>query len=344
MGIGVAGFIESAVGGPTRLSGKRTARFGTWDTASIRVHPSGRVTLYCGSHSHGQGHATTFRQIAADGLGCAMDDIEFVFGDTDRVHAGVGTFASRSLTLVGNAIRRASEKVIDKSRRIAAHMLECAADDLSYHGGDFVIEGTDRRVAFREVAGAAYLGGGFPDGIEPGLEETAYYNPTGGNNSSGLILAVVMVDPETGGIVLRDLFAVDDCGRVINPMIVEGQIHGALAQGVGQALMEHSVYDPETGQLVAGSLMDYATPRADDLPNFTDARIETPAPGNPLGVKGVGESGTIGAPPAVVNAVIDALAPLGVGHVDMPLTPLTVWRAIQSARPASAQITNVSDV
>ena len=333
MGIGVAGFIESAVGGPSRLSGIREARIGRWDTASIRVHASGRITVFCGSHSHGQGHATTFRQIAADGLGCAMDDIEFVCGDTDRVHAGVGTFASRSLTLVGNAIRQASEKVIDKSRLIAAHLLECAPADLAFSDGEFMIEGTDRRVAFRDVARAAYLGGAYPEDLEPGLEETAYYDPTGANNSSGLILAVVMVDPETGAIELRDLFAVDDCGRVINPMIVEGQIHGALAQGVGQALMEHSVYDPETGQPVAGSLMDYAAPRADDLPNFRDTRIETPAPGNPLGVKGVGESGTIGAPPAVVNAVIDALGPLGVGHMDMPLTPLTVWRAVQNATP-----------
>jgi carbon-monoxide dehydrogenase large subunit len=336
MGIGAAAFIESAVGGPKRQSGPRAARIGRWDCASIRVHLSGSITVYCGSHSHGQGHATTFRQIAADNMGCALDDIEFVFGDTDRVHAGVGTFASRSLTLVGNAIRQASTKIIDKSRLIAAHMLECDPGDLSFTSGDFVIEGTDRRVAFRDVARAAYLGGIYPEDLEPGLEETAYYDPTGANNSSGLVLAVVLIDPETGNVELRDMFAVDDCGRVINPMIVQGQIHGALAQGIGQALMEHSVYDPESGQPVAGSLMDYAAPRADDLPSFQDARLETPAPGNPLGVKGVGESGTIGAPPAVVNAIINALAPFGVGHVDMPLTPSTVWQAIQTGKAGTA--------
>ncbi len=331
VGIGVGAYIQSATGGPSRAEGEAGSRVGAWDVASIRVHPRGRVTIGCGTHSHGQGHETCYRQVAAQRLGCRMEDIEIVFGDTDRVHAGVGTFYSRSITVVGNAIVRAADRIIAKGAQLAAHLLECAPADIEYAQGCYTIAGTDRSIPFGDVAGAAWSGHRYPDGFELGLEETVYYDPSGVTTAAGMHLAVVIVDRETGEVQLRDYYAVDDCGRVVNPMVVSGQIQGGAAQGIGQALLEHSVYRTDDGQLIAGSLMDYCLPRAGDLCDFVDTRLESPAPGNELGIKGVGEAGAVGAPAAVTNAVLDALRPLGVRHVDMPCSPRRVWEAIRAA-------------
>jgi carbon-monoxide dehydrogenase large subunit len=307
-------------------------RIGSFEVGTVRVHPGGKVTIFAGTQNHGQGHETSYCQIVADRLGCRYEDIELVSGDTDRVSEGLGTWGSRSLTMAGIALTQAADKVSDKCRSLAAHLLECATVDIDRQDGDFVVRGTDRRLKFAQVARAAYHGSDLPTDFTLGLEETVFYEPLARNFSSSIHLAVVLVDPETGKVTLRDYAALDDSGRIINPMIVEGQVHGAVVQGVGQALMEECVYDPQTGQLLTGSFMDYAMPRAVDIPSIKSGFQETPAPGNPLGAKGAGESGTIGAPVAVVNAVVDALAPLGIEHVDMPLTPRNLWHAIQAAR------------
>jgi carbon-monoxide dehydrogenase large subunit len=329
MGIGLAGFIDSSGGTPSRIAAQLGRRLASWDNAVMRVHPTGKITVFCGGHSHGQGHATTFAQVVAERMQCAVDDVDIVEGDTDRIPYGHGTFGSRSLSVIGVAIALAADKVLAKSTRIAAHLLECAEADLRFVEGAFRVAGTDRKVPFKEVVLAAHHLGFYPPGLEPGLEESAFYDPPGRNVPSALHLCVVLVDGDTGQVRIRDFCALDDVGRVVNPMIVEGQIHGGIAQGIGQALMEAVVYDA-AGQPLTGSFMDYAMPRASDLPSFSTARQETLSPDNTLGVKGCGESGTIGAPAALVNAVIDALAPLGVRHLDMPLTPLRVWQAMQS--------------
>jgi aerobic carbon-monoxide dehydrogenase large subunit len=328
-GIGLGAFVESGAGGTRLTKGWGNTRVGQWDAAAIRVHPDGRVTLLVGSHNHGQGHATSFRQVLADRLGIALDDIELVFGDTDRVHAGVGTFYSRSLTIIGTATCLAADKIVAKGTRIAAHLLECAESDVRFSAGQFEVAGTDRSVSFGAVAHTAYSGVDMPRDLEPGLEETGYYDPEQPTYAAGVHLVMIEVDRETGRISILRHAAVDDCGRIVNPMIVEGQVHGGTAQGIGQALHEWCRYDVE-GQLLTGSLMDYGPPRADDLPFFETATQETPAPGNALGVKGVGESGCIGAPPAIVTAALDALAPLGVTQLDMPLTPSRIWDAIRA--------------
>ena len=327
MGIGLAGFIDSSGGTPSRIAAQLGRRLASWDNAVMRVHPTGKITVFCGGHSHGQGHATTFAQVVAERMQCAVDDVDIVEGDTDRIPYGHGTFGSRSLSVIGVAIALAADKVLAKSTRIAAHLLECAEADLRFVEGAFRVAGTDRKVGFKEVVLAAHHLGSYPPGLEPGLEESAFYDPPGRNVPAALHLCVVLVDADTGQVRIRDFCALDDVGRVVNPMIVEGQIHGGIAQGIGQALMEAVVYDA-AGQPLTGSFMDYAMPRATDLPSFRTARQETLSPDNALGVKGCGESGTIGAPAALVNAVIDALAPLGVRHLDMPLTPLRVWQAI----------------
>jgi len=300
----------------------------------VRVHSDGKVTLFAGSHSHGQGHDITFCQIAADRLGLDIDDIRLVEGDTDQIPFGNGTWGARSTSVAGTAIYRASDKVLAKARRFAGLMLECPDADIDYADGLFSVRGTNRSVTFSQVADIAYHGAMLPaDGsLAPGLEVTEFYDPPDTNDPQAMHLAVVIVDPETGSVRLRDLYGVDDCGVVINPMIVEGQVHGGMAQGVGQALMEHVVYDCESGQLLTGTFMDYAMPRAGDLPMFQTGFIETPAPSNPLGVKGGSESGAIGAPAAIGNAVIDALWELGVRDIALPITPETVWRAIVAAR------------
>ncbi len=331
MGIGIAALHDSAGFGPSGLLAEYGARTGTWDMATIRVHPSGKITVLCGSHNHGQAHSTTFAQVAADGLGVPFEDIEIVYGDTDRIPMGMGTYASRSMTLIGSALKIGSERVIEKGSVLAAHLLEAEREDIAYEGGNFRVEKTNRSLSFAEIAKAAYTGASYPEGFEIGLEVSTFFDPPDLNYPSSIHAVIVLIDPETGRISLRDYYAVDDAGVVINPMVVEGQIHGGLAQGIGQAITEQCVFDPESGQFLSGSLMDYIVPRADDLPSFVTILHEVPSTTNPLGVKGIGETGTIGAPPAIGNAVLDALWPLGVRHIDMPFTAEKVWRTIQKA-------------
>jgi carbon-monoxide dehydrogenase large subunit len=333
MGIGLACFIDKAGTGPSANLAKRGGLHGGWESAVVRVHSDGKVTVLAGSHSHGQGHDITFAQIAADRLGIDIDDIGVVEGDTDRIPFGNGTWGARSTSVAGTAVLRASDRIVVKARQIAAEALECAIDDVVHERGRFRVRGTDRTISFAEIADVAYHGAklGADGPLEPGLEVTEFYDPPDTNDPQAMHLAVVIVDPETGAVRLRDLYGADDCGMIINPMIVEGQVHGGMAQGIGQALMEHIVYDRD-GQLLTASFMDYAMPRAGDLPNFVTGFIETPAPSNPLGVKGGSESGTIGAPAAIGNAVIDALWHLGVRDVTLPITPETVWRALTTAR------------
>jgi carbon-monoxide dehydrogenase large subunit len=338
MGIGLAAFIDKAGTGPSANLARRGGLHGGWESALVRVHSDGKVTIFAGSHSHGQGHDTAFCQIAADRLGLRIDHIRLVEGDTDAIPFGNGTWGARSTSVAGTAIYRAADKVIAKATRFAAHMLECAPGDVDYRHGVFRVRGTDRAVGFAAVADAAYHGAALPaDGsVDPGLEVTEFYDPPDTNDPQAMHLAVVIVDAETGSVRLRDFFAVDDCGTVINPMIVEGQVHGGLAQGIGQALCEHVVYDRD-GQLLSASFLDYAMPRAADLPFFHTAFIATPAPSNPLGVKGGSESGTIGAPAAIGNAVIDALWHLGVRDIGLPITAESVWRALRSPTTIAAR-------
>ncbi len=331
MGIGVSSFMDMAGAGPSKRINEEGGRIGFWDVTNLRVHPTGKVTVFCGSQNHGQAHATTFAQVAADGLGLDIDDIEIVEGDTDRVPFGLGTWGSRSMSVNGAAMAVGTERIIAKGRTLAAHLLECAPGDIDYGEGQFVVQGTDRKLSFAEVANAAYYGADYPDGFELGLEETVFYDPPDYNYPSSMHLCVVIVDAETGRIRPRDFCSVDDVGRIVNPLIVEGQVHGGAVQGIAQALMEHCIYDSQSGQFLSATLMDYALPRAGDLPSFRLATQETLAPDNPLGIKGIGESGAIGAPAAVANAVVDALWHLGVRHVEMPMTPMRVLEAIREA-------------
>ena len=340
LGIGLAAFVDKAGTGPSANLAKRGGLHGGWESAIVRVHSDGKVTLFSGSHSHGQGHEITFCQIAADRLGLPIDDLRLVEGDTDQIPFGNGTWGARSASVAGTAVYRAAGKVVDKARRFAAQLLECAEGDVDYGRGTFTVRGTDRAVAFAEVADAAYHGAVLPPGCSPGLEVAEFYDPPDTNDPQAIHLAVVAVDAETGAVQLRALYAADDCGVVINPMIVEGQVHGGLAQGIGQALTERIVYDRASGQLLTASFLDYGMPRASDLPTFHTTFIATPAPSNPLGVKGASESGAIGAPAAIGNAVIDALWHLGVRDITLPITSETVWRALREARgaiPAGSQ-------
>jgi carbon-monoxide dehydrogenase large subunit len=333
LGIGLAAFIDKAGTGPSGNLAKRGGLHGGWESAVVRVHSDGKVTIFAGSHSHGQGHDITFAQIAADRLGLSIEDIRLVEGDTDQIPFGNGTWGARSLSVAGTAIYRAADKVIAKAASFAAHMMECEPADIEYRHGEFRVRGTDRIVSFGKIADVAYHGAARPaDGsLDPGLEITEFYDPPDTNDPQAMHLAVVIVDPDTGRVTLRDLYAADDCGKIVNPMIVEGQVHGGLAQGIGQALREHIVYDRDTAQLLTASFMDYGMPRAADLPSFHTGFIETPAPSNPLGVKGGSESGAIGAPAAIGNAVIDALWHLGVRDITLPITSETVWRALREA-------------
>ena len=331
MGIGMAAFVRSGGAGPSRLAAALGSRMGLWDVATVRVHPSGKITVLCGSHNHGQSHATTYAQIVADRFGCAMADIDIVEGDTDRIPHGLGTWASRSITVVGSALAVASDRIIEKGRRLAAHLMECAEADIDFGSGAYAVRGTDRRMTFVEIADMAYRGADYPEGFELGLEEAAFFDPDDFNYPYGTHVATVTVDAETGAVRLTGYFSVEDAGLEINPLVVDGQRHGAAAQGIGQALLEDVRYDPESGQLLTGSFMDYAMPRADDLPAITLASHVTLTETNPLGVKGVGELGTAGPPPAIGNAILDALWHLGVRHVEMPFTAERVWRAIRAA-------------
>ena len=328
-GIGISTYIEACAMAPSVMAGQLGARAGFYESAEVRTHPTGSITVFTGSHSHGQGHETTFAQLVAERLGVAIDQVEIVHGDTGKVPFGMGTYASRSLAVGGTALMKAVDKIVSKGKKIAAHLLEAAEADIEFKDGKFTVVGTDRAVPFAQVAFAAYVPHNYPiETVEPGLDETAFYDPSNFTYPAGAYIAEVEIDRETGQVQLVNFTGADDFGRIINPMIVEGQVHGALVQGIGQALYENTVYDPESGQLKTGSFMDYCMPRAD---NFIPFKLETNATlcaHNPLGAKGCGEAGTIGAPPAIINAVIDALAPLGVRTIEMPATPERVWRAI----------------
>ncbi|MCL4861283.1 MAG: molybdopterin-dependent oxidoreductase, partial [Caldilineaceae bacterium] len=330
VGIGVAGCIEASGPAPSKIAGALGSAVGFWESGIIRVHPSGKVTVLTGSHAHGQGHETAFAQIVADELGVPMEDVEVVHGDTGAIPFGMGSYGSRSAAVGGSALVKSAEKVRKKMLKIAAHQFEVDEADLVFdraQGGIHVKGSPDKRKSFFEVAFAAYTAHNLPDDIEPGLEESSFYDPSNFTFPNSAHLCQVEVDRDTGQVTIQKYVAVDDVGKVINPMLVEGQILGGVAQGVGQALWEHGVYD-ESGQLLTGSFMDYTMPRADGFPTITAARTETPSPHNPLGVKGAGEMGTIAATVAVANAVMDALAPLGIRHLDMPFTPERVWKAM----------------
>ena len=332
-GLGYSSYIEACGLAPSNVAGALGARAGLFECGEVRVHPTGSVTVFTGSHSHGQGHETTFAQVVAARLGLSPDQVDIVHGDTGRVPFGMGTYGSRSISVGGAAIMRALDKIEAKAKKIAAHLMEASDADVDFAGGEFKVKGTDKMVTFGQVALTAYVPHNYPlDKLEPGLNETAFYDPTNFTFPAGTYICEVEIDPATGQVRVDRFTAVDDFGTIINPMIVEGQVHGGLVQGIGQALMEHCVYDRETGQLLTGSFMDYAMPRADDFPAFTIGHVCTPCTTNPLGTKGCGEAGAIGSPPAVMNAVLDALAPLGVKDLDMPASPNRVWTAIQQAK------------
>ncbi|AOY94063.1 carbon monoxide dehydrogenase [Cupriavidus sp. USMAA2-4] len=333
-GLGYSCYIEACGLAPSNIAGALGARAGLFEVGEIRVDPTGTVTVFTGSHSHGQGHETTFAQVVADRLGIALEAVEVVHGDTGRVPFGMGTYGSRSLAVGGSAIMKALDKIEAKAKKIAAHLLEASDADIEFKDGVFRVAGTDRSKTWGEVALTAYVPHNYPlDKLEPGLNENAFYDPTNFTYPSGAYVCEVEVDPDTGESWVVKFTAVDDFGNVINPMIVEGQVHGGIGQGLGQAMLERCVYDDESGQLLTGSYMDYAMPRAGDLPDFTvETAKGTPCTHNPLGVKGCGEAGAIGSPPAFINALVDALSPLGVHDIQMPATPHRVWQAIQAAK------------
>jgi aerobic carbon-monoxide dehydrogenase large subunit len=332
-GLGYSCYIEACGIAPSNVAGALGARAGLFEAGEVRVHPTGKVTVFTGSHSHGQGHETTFAQVVADKLGIPIEDVDIQHGDTGKTLFGMGTYGSRSLAVGGTAILKALDKVIAKGRKIAAHLLEASDEDVEFRDGKFSVVGTDRAKAFAEVALSAYVPHNYPLGkLEPGLNENAFYDPSNFTFPAGAYLCEVEIDPGTGAVRIERFTAVDDFGNVINPMIVEGQVHGGLAQGLGQALLEGCVYNSD-GQLVTGSYTDYAMPRASDLPQFAvEIAKGTPCTHNPLGVKGCGEAGAIGSPPALINAIVDALWDEGVRDVRMPATPFAVWSALQAAR------------
>ena len=328
-GLGYSTYIEACGLAPSNIAGALGARAGLFEAGEVRVHPTGKVTVFTGSHSHGQGHETTFAQVVADRLGIPLEDVDIQHGDTGKVLFGMGTYGSRSLSVGGTAIVKAVDKVIAKGRKIAAHLLEAGEGDIEFRNGEYRVAGTDRVVPFAQVSLTAYVPHNYPlDKLEPGLNENAFYDPTNFTYPAGSYVCEVEVDPATGAVRIDRFTAVDDFGNIVNPMIVEGQVHGGLAQGIGQALMEHGVYDADSGQLLTGSYMDYAMPRADDLPSFNvQTAAGTPCTHNPLGVKGCGEAGAIGSPAAVINAICDAI---GVKDLPMPATPCAVWTALQA--------------
>jgi aerobic carbon-monoxide dehydrogenase large subunit len=332
LGIGLSTYIEACGLAPSAVVGSLGAGAGLWESAKLRVHPTGSVTVYTGSSAHGQGHHTTFSQIVSEKLGLPLDKIDVIHGDTREVQFGMGTYGSRSAAVGGSAIAKSADKIVEKCKKIAAHLLEAAEEDIVFEDGKFSVRGVPAKSkAWGDVVLMAYLAHNVPAGMEPGMEATTFYDPPNFTYPFGTHVAVVEVDPETGGVKLLRYLAVDDVGNVINPMIVEGQVHGGIAQGLGQALFEQAVYD-ENGQLLTGELLDYAVPKSHQLLSYETSRTVTPCPHNPLGVKGVGEAGTIASPAALVNAVVDALGPWGVRHLDMPLTPEKVWRAIHQDR------------
>jgi carbon-monoxide dehydrogenase large subunit len=335
-GVGFSCYIEACGIAPSAVAGALGARAGLYEAAEVRFNPTGSVTVFTGSHSHGQGHETTFAQVVSDKLGVPIENIEIVHGDTGRIPFGMGTYGSRSLAVGGSAIVKAMDKLVAKGKKIAAHMMEAAEGDVVFENGQFKVAGTDKATPIGAVAFSAYVPHNYPlDKVEPGFDESAFYDPANFTYPSGTYIAEVEVDPDTGTVQIVAFTAVDDFGNIINPMIVEGQVSGGIGQGIGQALVENCVYSDD-GQLVTGSFMDYGMPRADHIPPYKFAFTNTPCTHNPLGVKGCGEAGAIGSPPAIINAVLDALAPLGVKHLDMPASANRVWQAIQAARPKQA--------
>lgn len=330
LGIGFSTYIEACGIAPSAVVGALGARAGLFESAQVRVQPTGKVSVYSGSHSHGQGHETTFAQIVADRFGIPMEDVEIVHGDSEAVAFGMGTYGSRSLAVGGSAIVKSMDKVMEKGTKIAAHLLEANPDDLEFAEGKWTVKGTDKSVGFGDVSLTAYVPHNYPEGLEPGLDFSSFYDPANFTYPFGCHIAIVEIDKETGKVTLKRFIAVDDVGNVINPMIVDGQIHGGLAQGIGQALHEGTIYS-ENGQLINGTYMDYVMPRADDFPMFEIDRTVTPCPHNPLGVKGAGEAGCIGSTPAVVNAVMDALKGYGIHDVEMPVTSQKVWNVIHGS-------------
>ncbi len=334
LGVGFSTYIEACSIAPSKLVGALGAGAGLYESGKVRVHPTGSVTVYTGSHAHGQGHETTFAQLVADELGIPMAQVEIVHGDTGLVPFGMGTYGSRSASVGGTAIKMSLDKIKEKGKKIAAHLLEASPNDMEYVNGQFQVKGVPgKAVPFGAVALTAYVPHNYPEGLEPGLEETSFYDPSNFCFPFGAHACVVEVEAETGKVKVVRYVAVDDVGNVINPMIVDGMVHGGVAQGIGQALWEGAVYDDESGQLITGSMMDYAMPKADMLTMCETDRTVTPTPVNPLGIKGAGETGTIAATPAVVNAVVDALSGLGVDHIEtMPLSAERVWKTIQAAK------------
>ncbi|OYW10492.1 MAG: carbon monoxide dehydrogenase, partial [Rhodospirillales bacterium 12-71-4] len=334
-GIGISTYVEACGIAPSAVVGSLGARAGLYEVGTIRVHPTGSVTVLTGAHSHGQGHETTFAQLVADKLGVPTANVDIVHGDTAKVPFGMGTYGSRSLAVGGSAMDKAMDKIIAKGKRIAAHLMEASVEDVEFERGTFRVAGTDRTKSLTDISLAAYVPHNYPiDEIEPGLEETAFYDPKNFTYPGGCHICEVEIDPDTGRTTVVNFTAVDDVGRVINPMIVEGQVQGGIAQGIGQALLEAAVYDA-SGQLLSGSFMDYTMPRAGDLPDVGVATHTTLCTHNPLGVKGCGEVGAIGSPPAVMNAVVDALRDYGVRHVEMPATPQKIWGIVNAHRIAA---------
>ena len=331
-GIGISSYVEICGLAPSKANSALGVGWGGYESARIRVHPTGAVQVFTGTSPHGQSHETSWAQIAADALGITPNDIEVRHGDTfESPGMGVGTFGSRSLAVGGIAVHKAAEKVREKVIQIGAHLLEASPDDVVVEGGKVFVKGVpDKAKNFGDISMAAYLANNLPEGMEPGLEATVYYDPPNFTFPFGTHIAEVEIDGETGAVELVNYSACDDCGRQINPMIVEGQLHGGITQGIGQALYEAAIYD-DNGQLLSGSMMEYHVPTAENVPAFKLDHTMTLTTTNPLGVKGIGEAGTIGSTPAVANAVIDALSPLGIKHLDMPFTPEKVWRAIETA-------------
>jgi aerobic carbon-monoxide dehydrogenase large subunit len=333
-GIGFCTYTEICGNAPSRIVGPGGfgLQGGGWESATVRVHATGAVTLYTGTSPHGQGHETGFAQIVADRLGIDPQNIDVIHGDTQTGPFGLDTYGSRSLAVGGEAAARAAEKVATKAKAIVAHQLEADPADIELHDGKFIVRGSpEKGMALADVAGAAYVPENLPDGMEPGLDEQTFYDPENFVFPFGAHACVVDVDAETGKVEIVRYVAVDDCGPAINPMLIDGQVHGGITHGLGQALFEQVHYD-SAGQLVTGSFVDYALPTAAELPSYETDRTETPSPVNSLGVKGVGEAGTIAGSATVTNAVIDALRPLGVTYMDMPLTPMRVWEAINEAK------------
>lgn len=331
-GLGLSTWIEACGIAPSNLVGVLGARVGLFDAATVRVNATGNISVMTGAHSHGQGHETVFAQIVAEQLGIPASSVEIVHGDTSKIPFGMGSYGSRSLAVAGSAMTKAVDKIIAKGKKIAAHMLEASEHDIEFKDGSFSVAGTDKAKTFGEIAFSAYVPHNYPlETLEPGLEETAFYDPANFTYPAGAYACEVEVDPDTGKVEIASFTCADDFGNVMNPMIVDGQVHGGVGQGIGQALLESTSYD-ENGQLLTGSYMDYAMPRADDVPFYAvDHSCNTPCTHNPLGVKGCGEAGAIGSPPAVVNAVIDALHRAGhthVSHIDMPVSPQRVWAAM----------------